>query len=249
MSTLYISHGDKGGVGKSMVSTALIEWLLDAGCKRLALVEGDPSQPDLEKRYAEVDQILTGYLPLNRPGKAAGDAVTALATWIEENSPDAVVVNLPGGAGETLDSLGGVIRAVCDVLGMRMVALYSLGVTDALTAGMVGSLSGGLLSHVDPDNRAAVYPLFSAPRSAFLWSRSDQRKIYPIRQERLPLGASRPARRPHQHQALARQGAERPHPHHDYRSMTHGQDLPDTTRSSLMDDGSRPARQTVSEGI
>ena len=186
MSTLYISHGDKGGVGKSMVSIALIEWLLHAGCKRLALVEGDPSQPDLEKRYAEVDQILTGYLPLNRPGKAAGDAVTALATWIEKNSPDAVVVNLPGGAGETLDGLGGVIRAVCDVLGMRMVALYSLGVTDALTAGMVGSLSDGLLSHVDPDNRAAVYPLFSAPRSAFLWSRSDQRKIYLMHDIEMP---------------------------------------------------------------
>ncbi len=186
MSTMYISHGDKGGVGKSMVSMVLVEWHLKKNCERLALVEGDPRQPDLETRYSGDDRLLTGYLPLNRPGREAGDAVTNLATWIEQKQPEAVVVNLPGGAGETLDDLGGVIRSVCDLLGMRLVVCYSLGATDALTTGMVGSLRQGLLKHVDPENRAAIYPLFSARRQDFLWSRSDDRKIYPMRDIEMP---------------------------------------------------------------
>ena len=184
--TMFISHGDKGGVGKSMTAAVMVERLLLSGVERLALVEGDPRNPDIGRRYKHVEELRLAHLPLNRPGAEAATAVTDLASWIEVNDPDALVINLPGSAGETLDQLSGILRGVCDGLGFRMVATYSLGMTDALTDGMVLSLKEGLLSHVDPENRAAVYPLFSGPKSAFLWSRSKDRGLYLMREIEMP---------------------------------------------------------------
>ena len=184
--TMFISHGDKGGVGKSMTAAIMVERLLMEGVERLALVEGDPRNPDIGRRYKYEEALRLAHLPLNRPGAEAATAVTDLAAWIEDNDPDALVVNLPSGAGETLDSLSGILRGVCDGLGFRMAATYSLGMTDALTDGMVLSLKEGVLAHVDPENRAAVYPLFSGPKSSFLWSRSKDRAIYPMREIEMP---------------------------------------------------------------
>ena len=184
--TMFVSHGDKGGVGKSMTSVVMVERLLMEGVERLALIEGDGRNHDVGDRYQDVTEIRAGLLPLNRPGAEAANAVTRLATWIETEDPDALVVNLPGSAGETLDDLSGILRGVCDGLGIRMVATYSLGMADALTAGMVLSLKEGLLSHVDPANRAAVYPLFSGPKEFFLWSQSKDRAHYPMREIEMP---------------------------------------------------------------
>lgn len=187
--TMFISHGDKGGVGKSMTAAIMVERLLMEGVGRLALIEGDANR-DVGDRYQDVTEIRAGFLPLNRPGAEAADAVTRLATWIETEDPDALVVNLPGSAGETLDGLSRILRGVCDGLGIRLVVTYSLGLTDALTAGMVKSLQTGLLSSVDPENRAVVYPLFSGSKNRFLWARSSDRGKYPMREIEMPALAA-----------------------------------------------------------
>lgn len=44
---MFISHGDKGGVGKSVISLFAVEYLLQSG--PVALAETDPTQPDLGK--------------------------------------------------------------------------------------------------------------------------------------------------------------------------------------------------------
>ena len=184
--TMFISHGDKGGVGKSVTAAAMVERLLMAGVGKLALIEGDSNNKDVGDRYQDVAEIHSVILPLNRPGAEAAHAVTLLASWIETEDPDALVINLPSNAGETLDSLSGILRGVCNGLGIRMVATYSLGMRDALTAGMVKSLRTGLLSVVDPANRAAVYPLFSGTKEFFLWARSPDRARYPMREIEMP---------------------------------------------------------------
>lgn len=188
--TMCISHGDKGGVGKSMTSAVMVERLLMEGVERLALIEGDANNRDVGERYQDVTEIRAGFLPLNRPGAEAADAVTRLATWIEIEDPDALVVNLPSNAGETLDGLSGILRGACDGLGIRLVATYSLGLTDALTAGMVKSLQIGLLSHIDPENRAVIYPLFAGNKSRYLWARSSDRGKYPMREIEMPALAA-----------------------------------------------------------
>ncbi|MBU2718202.1 hypothetical protein HF563_02070 [Acidithiobacillus ferridurans] len=184
--TMFISHGDKGGVGKSITAAIMIERLLMEGVGRLALIEGDSNNKDVGDRYQDVAEVRAVNLPLNRPGAEAANAVTTLASWVETEDPDALVINLPSNAGETLDGLSQILRGVCDGLGIRMVATYSLGMTDALTAGMVKSLRTGLLSHVDPENRAAVYPLFSGPKESFLWARSNDRARYPMQEIEMP---------------------------------------------------------------
>ena len=45
---IYIVGGSKGGVGKSMVSLALIDYLLNNG-KTVLLIETDNSNPDVHK--------------------------------------------------------------------------------------------------------------------------------------------------------------------------------------------------------
>ena len=187
MRTLFISHGDKGGVGKSMTSAVLVERLLDdQHAESIAIIEGDKANPDVGKRYQHVAGVVTGVLPLNQPGMAANDAVTQLADWIEHNEPDAVVVNLPANASETLDQCGTLLRSVCNALGYRMVVTYSLGIGDDLTVGMIKSLESGLLSQADPSNRYVIYPIFQGAKARFLWSRHPAREDYLMQEIEMP---------------------------------------------------------------
>ena len=101
--TLLISHGDKGGVGKSYNSMLKVEHRLAAGLP-VALIESDPTQPDLAQRYAGDPDVSIGALSLNRAGDAE-NALSAFGAFLEAGNPDQVVVNLPAGAGETLDAL------------------------------------------------------------------------------------------------------------------------------------------------
>lgn len=175
MKKLIISHGDKGGVGKSVIATTCTEALLAAG-QLVALVEGDPSQPDVGARYTRDPGVKLGALPLARAG-APEAAVADLSYWLETDAAeaDAVVINLPAGASETLDGLGGAIREVADALGYEIFVTYSLGKGEAPARGLGKSLKGGLLSHVDPDKRLVLFPLFQGHQATFAWYRDPAR--------------------------------------------------------------------------
>ena len=102
--TLFISHGGKGGVGKSYMACAGTEAMLAAGC-HVTIVEADPTQPDVAARYLNDPDVTVGALSLNRAGDAE-NSVSEFGEWLEQKGGDHVVVNLPAGAGETLDALG-----------------------------------------------------------------------------------------------------------------------------------------------
>lgn len=100
---IYLIGGSKGGVGKSMVTMALIDLLVSMG-ENVLLIESDTGNPDVWKTYKE--EVETELIDLDQ---ADG--------WIElvnlcEGKPDAVVVintaarnNLGVSAyGETLNS-------------------------------------------------------------------------------------------------------------------------------------------------
>ncbi len=100
---IYLIGGSKGGVGKSMVTMALVDLLVSMG-ENVLLIESDTGNPDVWKTYKE--EVETELIDLDQ---ADG--------WIElvnlcEGKPDAVVVinaaarnNLGVSAyGETLNS-------------------------------------------------------------------------------------------------------------------------------------------------
>ncbi len=191
MKNIYISHGDKGGVGKSVLAVALTEALL-TGTRSLALVEGDTTQPDLALRYAGDPEVLLGVLPLNRAGDA-NNAVSAFAAWLEQNDPAYVVMNLPAGASETLDEHGDLIRQVGDALGYSLTCFYSLGKGDTPTAGLVKSLQSGLLSHIETARQIVVYPAFQGDPHDFVWYGHAARKSFQGREIIMPALANRSA--------------------------------------------------------
>ena len=98
---LFISHGDKGGTGKSMAAALALDHSLATGTPVL-LVEGDAGIPDLALRFRGA--VPLAAVNLNR----AGDAETSFNKLgnILETSAGAgqhVVVNMPAGAGAGCD--------------------------------------------------------------------------------------------------------------------------------------------------
>lgn len=208
---LYISDGDKGGVGKSVLSAVVLEARL-AVRGRVALVEGDATQPDLALRYADDPGVLLGVLPLNRAGEASL-AISKFATWLEANAPDDVIVNLPAGASETLSPHADLVREVADALGYEIVSFYSLGKGDTPTAGLVKSLRQGIMSHVNPTGQIVVFPAFQGDPHDFVWYGHEARKAFQGKEIIMPFLDNRDAFKkmlttPGRLQALADNGAQ-----------------------------------------
>ena len=179
MKKIIISHGDKGGVGKSIVATVLVEALVTGGhpIHPIALIEGDASQPDVGMRYIghEDHGITLGALPLSRAG-AADAAVADLSYYLEKSAADRdVIINHPAGAGETLDALAGSLAAVADALGFTLYATYSLGKGEAPAKGLAKSLESGLMSVIDPYHRIVLFPAFQGAPETFAWAHSPTR--------------------------------------------------------------------------
>lgn len=174
---LFISHGDKGGVGKSVVSMFAVERSLESST--VALIEADPTQPDLGVRYSGDPEILIGALTLNRAGDAE-NALSNFGIFLEQQQSSRVIVNLPAGAGETLDSYSDVIRGLADSLDYRLVVTYSLEKNETATKTMLKSLESGLLSVVDSENRFIIFPSYKGEPETFHWFKSRERKTAEI---------------------------------------------------------------------
>lgn len=63
---MYLVGGGKGGVGKSMTSMAMLDWLLhERKADNILLVETDTSNPDVFKSYESTPKIATRILDLD----------------------------------------------------------------------------------------------------------------------------------------------------------------------------------------
>ncbi len=186
---IYISHGDKGGVGKSVVSALITERLLSGG---VTVIEGDPTMQDVLARYADVPEVTPAFLSLNAAGNA-DNAIGDLAAFLEQNLPDSVVVNLPAGASETVDGLGDLIRSVTDALGYALFVVYSLDIGKAPALGLKKSFESGLMSHIDADKRAVNYPAYKGDPGKFEWITFPERQTYPAHEIVVPALANQAA--------------------------------------------------------
>ncbi|MHB9043092.1 hypothetical protein [Acidithiobacillus sp.] len=171
--TLYISHGDKGGVGKSYLSMLAVEYLLRFG--HISLIEADPTQPDLGVRYAGIGEVSVAALPLNQAGDAE-NALSVFGEMLETSNADLVVVNLPAGAGETLDATAGMIRDLSDALEYRLVVTYALEKNRVASDALIKSMGKGLLSVVDEDKRYVAYPEYKGKIETFDWYNRPERE-------------------------------------------------------------------------
>lgn len=188
--TLYISHGDKGGVGKSYLSMLAVEYLLQFG--QVSLIEADPTQPDLGARYAGINEVTVGALPLNHAGDAE-NALSAFGELLETTNADIVVVNLPAGAGETLDSTADMIRDLSDALEYRLIVTYALEKNSIASDTLIRSMRKGLLAVVNPDKRFVAYPEYKGKVETFDWYKRPERKTAEIGELIVPSLGNRSA--------------------------------------------------------
>jgi hypothetical protein len=173
---IYISHGEKGGVGKSRLAMVLIDYLLKLDARPVVLVEGDKSGRDVGERYADI--VETGFINLNRPD-AMEDAFSSLGNWIEEHAEGKdVVINLPGQASDTLDKFADLLATTMEMAGQRMTVYYSLGNLDLHVANLTNSMQSGLMSVVPMDRRVIVMSEAVGVPSQFAWMQSKARKSY-----------------------------------------------------------------------
>lgn len=91
MKKIMSVSGDKGGTGKSVVSSAVIDTALSHG-KTVLLIEADTKNPDLAKAYSEAVETFAVCLD-NREG------FIQLASLIHKTTADVIAVNNPARSG------------------------------------------------------------------------------------------------------------------------------------------------------
>ena len=190
---IIFSHGGKGGVGKSWTAMVLTEGLLAAG-ERVSVVEADPTQPDIAKRYVGDHDVSVGVLTLNRAGDAE-NAVAQFGEWLEQSGAAQVVINLPAGAGETLDAHGDLLADLATALDYRLVCTYALEKNRVAADELVSSLREGLMAHVADENRFIVIPAYKGDPSTFEWMTHPERERFGIQEIVMPALGNRGALR------------------------------------------------------
>lgn len=119
-------HGDKGGVGKSVLAAALVDYALDI-VGEVALVEGDLKIADLARRYESVPGVAGFLVDLARPDGAEDAAITLFDALEKAGSPPVVIVNLPAAASGTIDREADLIAAAAVGLGYSIRVGWMLG--------------------------------------------------------------------------------------------------------------------------
>ncbi|WP_131111334.1 hypothetical protein [Sulfuricystis thermophila] len=165
---LYFSHGDKGGVGKSVVASVMTDWLQERGhC--LAVVDGDESNNDVGRRFLDAEGIYAAALRLNDPSDAEA-SIARFSNWLEARPQiDRVVINLPANASETLDGQAEILRDVAEALGFKMRVVYSVGKSVPAAQMLQKSFTSGLMSVVHPGDRMVLFPEFDARPEDTAW--------------------------------------------------------------------------------
>lgn len=127
---LVLSHGGKGGVGKSTLAMRLV----DAALERegaVIVIEGDAQIDDVRRRYEGTPGVLGFVAPLARP-ETSVDAIVSFFDQLEARLDElgearTVIVNTPAAATETLDGNAGMIVPAAHELGYTVVVTWTLG--------------------------------------------------------------------------------------------------------------------------
>jgi len=126
--TVIFSHGDKGGVGKSLVCATLIDLLIEDGV-RVALVDGDTDNADVAQRFERSGIPLTKIRlsDFSEYETAVNRLVDFAQEAIEQHGTDVIVVNLPAGASATVDRDPQVIKEALKGIDAKLRVILSLG--------------------------------------------------------------------------------------------------------------------------
>jgi len=115
--TLIVSGGNKGGVGKSLVATTIASLLL-ARSQPITLIEADPTNPDIARRFAH-------HAPVLLADVGDRDGWIALLDALEAVTTPYIVVSLPAGTNE-IDAIQHLLRRTLATLDIDLHLLFSM---------------------------------------------------------------------------------------------------------------------------
>lgn len=113
---IIMAAGSKGGVGKSMVCSAVLDFLQDRN-QKITLVETDNSNPDVAKAYA--DSVQTVSFDLD-----TADGWLQLIDTCENNADSIIVVNTAARNNLGVDKFGDNLNGVLSELGRELIVLW-----------------------------------------------------------------------------------------------------------------------------
>jgi hypothetical protein len=113
---IYWVGGSKGGVGKSMLTVAMLDYLLEQGT-RVLLVECDTSNPDVWKAYRE--HVQTELINLDE-----ADGWIHLVNTCDRHREAVVVINTAARNNLAVKQFGGTLDRSLEELGAKLVALW-----------------------------------------------------------------------------------------------------------------------------
>lgn len=149
--TIYISHGDKGGCGKSFLAMYIAS-LFEMYEAPYLLVEADASQsggqPDVAPRFENSKYGQVVRAPISGKGSAE-DLIADLFEVVQQSDVEHVVINTPAGASEQLEQVGELVGMACQGLGYRLVIFYNLFKTDVAVEQAENILYGRLAEYAD----------------------------------------------------------------------------------------------------
>ena len=118
MRSLYFVTGGKGGVGKSILSMLLVDFLTQYLKKKIILIESDTSNPDVGKTFVNNDEVEVIFLSLDN-----ADGWIELVNYCETKDKD-IVINFAARSGEAIKKFAGTLIGSLEELNMALITFW-----------------------------------------------------------------------------------------------------------------------------
>ena len=115
---LYFIGGSKGGVGKSILSMILADFLTKCKNRKIILIESDTSNPDVGKTFAHNDDVEVLSLSLDN-----ADGWIELVNYSEAHKKD-IVINSAARSGEAVEKFGDTLIGSLDELHRQLISFW-----------------------------------------------------------------------------------------------------------------------------
>jgi hypothetical protein len=114
--SIYLVGGSKGGVGKTMVSMALVDYLINRG-NAIALVECDTANPDMYKAYKDIVQVELINLDEH-------DGWIQLVNLCDAEPNKDIIINTAARSNEGIAAYGSILLNALEELGRKLCAMW-----------------------------------------------------------------------------------------------------------------------------
>ena len=115
---LYFIGGSKSGVGKSILSMILADFLTKCKGRKIILIESDTSNPDVGKTFVHNDDVEVLSLSLDN-----ADGWIELVNYSEANKKD-IVINSAARSGEAVEKFGGTLIGSLEELHRQLISFW-----------------------------------------------------------------------------------------------------------------------------